>query len=337
MTTNPTPFADFLARIARAPEDGTGAGAAADAGAGDAPPAAAAPAPAPAAPAGGDNPAPKWFEALPEDKQRVLASKGWNVDDPKDAAFKLLDHYALAEKRLGKPADALIDRPAKDQKFTDWAKENAHVFGLPKDEAGYKVDMPKDFPKDMWNEGMATAAQKFAFENGVPPEIHQGYVNFLAQQQMAMAANIEQASAQATQELNDVLTKEWGAGKEARMARARQTFQAIAAEAGLTEDGKTLANGALAQAMGDPAVMKLFDTIGAMMAEDRAVNIGGQPSGALSASEAKAQMDAMIAPDGELTKATADVNKGVAGAQARLKELLAKQTQLAKLAAGTAT
>ena len=335
MNTNPTPFADFLARMARAPEDGTGAAPApADAGAGDAPPAAA---PAPAAPPGGDAPAPKWFATLPEDKQRVLASKGWNLDDPKDAAFKLLDHYTLAEKRLGKPADALIDRPAKDQKFTDWAKANGDVFGLPKDEAGYKVDMPKDFPKEMWNEGMATAAQRFAFENGVPPEIHQGYVNFLAQQQMAMAANIEQASAQATQELNNALVKEWGAGKDARMARARQTFQAIAAEAGLTEDGKTLANGALAQAMGDPAVMKLFDAIGAMMAEDRAVNIGGQPSGALSASEAKAQMDAMIAPDGELTKATANVQKGVAGAQTRLNELLAKQMHLAKLAAGTAT
>lgn len=333
MKTNPTPFANFLARMARAPEDGTGA-AAADAGAGDT--AAAAAAPAPAAPAGGDAPAPKWFDDLPEDKRRVLESKGWNLDDPKDAAFKLLDHYALAEKRLGKPADALIDRPAKDQKFIDWAKANGDAFGLPKDEAGYKVDMPKDFPQGMWNADMAAAAQKFAFDNGVPPEIHQGYVNFLAQQQMAMAANVDQASAQAAQELNNALTKEWGAGTDTRMARARQTFQAIAAEAGLTEDGKTLANGALAQAMGDPAVMKLFDAIGAMMAEDRAVNIGGQPSGALSASEAKAQMDAMIAPDGELTKATADVSKGVAGAQARLNDLLAKQTKLAKLASGTA-
>lgn len=331
MTTNPTPFANFLARMARAPEDGTGAGAAADAGAGDAPPTAA---PAPAAPAGGDAPAPKWFEALPEDKQRVLASKGWNVDDPKDAAFKLLDHYALAEKRLGKPADALIDRPAKDQKFTDWAKANGDALGLPKDEAGYKIDMPKDFPQGMWNADMAAAAQKFAFENGVPPEIHQGYVNFLAQQQMAMGANVDQASAQAAQELNDALAKEWGAGKDTRMARARQTFQAIAAEAGLTKDGQFLANDVLAQAMGDAAVMKLFDAVGAMMAEDRAVNIGGLSSIAMSPAEAQSQLSAMELPGGELFEAMKAQREGKAGAAAQLAEATKKRNSLTQIIAG---
>ena len=333
MNTNPTPFADFLARMARAPEDGTGAAPAADVGAGNAPPATA---PAPSAPAGGDAPAPKWFEGdiFTEEERTWLNARGLNIDDPIAAAAKLAKGHRFAEQKLGKGADALIDRPAKDQKFTDWAKANGDVFGLPKDEAGYKVDMPKDFPKEMWNEGMATAAQKFAFENGVPPEIHQGYVNFLAQQQMAMAANIEQASAQATQELNNALVKEWGAGKDARMARARQTFQAIAAEAGLTEDGKTLANGALAQAMGDPAVMKLFDAIGAMMAEDRAVNIGGLSQIAMSPAQAQSQLSAMELPGGELFEAVKAQREGQPGAAALLKAATEKRNALTQIIAG---
>jgi hypothetical protein len=183
---------------------------------------------------------------LPEDKRRVLESKGWNLDDPKDAAFKLLDHYSLAEKRLGKPVDAFMDKPAKDQKFTDWAKANADILGLPKDLAGYKIEPPADFPKEIaWDGALAEKAAALALEIGAPPEVHQAYAGMFAQHMASIAGDLDAKHTAAKTELTQALTKDWGPQVEARTNRARQTIQHFAAEAGLTDDGISNALGAL--------------------------------------------------------------------------------------------
>lgn len=319
-------FSPMMARIpVFAPEDGTGA----------APPATP---PAAEPPAAAPNAAAKWFagERFNADEQRFLESKGWNVDDPADAATKLLKSYRAAEQKLGKGPDALIDKPAKGQTFTEWAKGNAAALGLPDSIDAYKVEPPKDFPKDIaWDSALDEKAREMAFSAGIPPELHQKYVGLFAEHMASIGAGIDQSRAAATTELRGALTREWGAQAETRINRARQTIQHFATEAGLTEDGMTNALAGLFDAGGDPFVMKLFDAIGASMGEDKAVNIakGGAALG-MTPAEATAQLAAMGQPGGDLYEALEAQRDGKTGWQDKLSAATAKRNAMAAIAAG---
>lgn len=328
--TKLSPLMPFWRAPVFVPEDGTGA-------ATNAPPANDA-APAPAPDAGAAPPAAKWFEGerLSDDQRRVLQTKGWAVDDPADAAAKLLEGYQLAEKRLGKPLDTIIDRPAKGQTYSDWAKANADALGLPKELDGYKVEKPADFPKEMlWDDDLAAKAQQLAFDNGVPPDVHKNYVAMFAQHMQAIGADVDQQMARANDELKAELTRDWGKNYDARVTLAGQAMQHFATEAGLSEDSMTNAMAAMTKDMGDAAVVKLFATIGAAMGEDKAINLGsGAAALGMTPAEARAEMKAMTAEGGALYVANDAVRKGEAGATTRLKEAQARQKQLAQIAGG---
>jgi hypothetical protein len=165
----------FRLPLFQAPDGGAGAGAD--------------PAPAPGETTA---PAPKWFEALPEDARTFVTAKGLAVDDPMAALPKVLDMARNAEKRIGKGLDKIIERPGEGQSYSEWARANAAALGLPEAEDGYAVERPADLPEDIqWNDAMAQAARKIAFDHGLPPSALQAFTELYAGQVKEMSAAVD--------------------------------------------------------------------------------------------------------------------------------------------------
>ncbi len=311
----------------------------ADAGAaGDPPPGNAAPPAGNAAPpaAAGDppladgKPAGKWFEGdhLTPDELRFLESKGLTgIDDPREAAAKLTRYYRGAEQLIG-DKNALRG-PGKDQTISDWMKANAKVFGIPEDVAGYKVDKPADWPKDMpWNDDLDARAQAFAHQMGVPADIHKGYVGMMADYMKGTNEQIEAEMQKASAEMMAELQKDWGQQTAARITQAKQAAQHFAQEAGLSPDAMAGLMSVMKEKVGDAATMRLFQAIGAAMGEDTAVQIGKGGSLGITPAEAQAQMNAMAQPGGKLWEANMSGNRqAIAVAQA-------ERERLARIVAG---
>jgi hypothetical protein len=328
-------WATFLAL--RAPADGAGAGAAAAdpapaPAAGDPPaatPAPADPTPAPVAP-----PKP-WHDSdrFNDDERRWLTAKGLAIDDPVEAAVKLLKGHRSAEQRIGKGLDAIMDRPAKDQKYAEWAKANAAALGLPESVEGYKVERPADWPKDLpWNEDLDAKAQALAFENGVPPEVHKAYIGMVADYMKGTAADLDRQMDAARGEMMAELQRDWGKETDAKLTQAKQAMGHFAGEAGLAPEAVDSLMTTLKEKVGDAATMKLFAAIGASMGEDKIGGLGGGGQFGMTPAEANAAIAAMAAPGGELFEAYKDHRDGKIGAGERLKAAQAKRAQLAGIA-----
>lgn len=321
-------FPALLSRLVFAPDGGAGAAPADPAPAGDPP--AADPAPAnPAAPAAA-TPAPKWFEGdhLNAEEVRFLESKGLTgVEDPAEAAAKLTKFYRGAEQLIGDKN--ALKGPAKDQSLADWMKANAKTFGIPESPDGYKVDKPADWPKDMpWNDALDAQAQAFAHQNGVPADIHKGYVGMMADYMKGTAAGIDAELARANTEMMGELERDWGRETPARIAQAKQAVQHFATEAGLPPEAMSALMAGMKEKVGDAATIRLFQAIGASMGEDRAVQIGKGGSMGLTPTEAKAALSAMSQPGGKMWEATKSNNR------AQIAEAHAEMERLARIMAG---
>lgn len=330
-------WASFL--LLRAPADIAGAGAVADPApapaAGDpaaAMPGAAEPAPAPA---GGAAPAKPWHESdrFNDDERRWLTAKGLAIEDPVEAAVKLLKGHRSAEQRIGRGLDAIMDRPAKDQKYSEWAKANATALGLPENIDGYKVERPVDWPKDLpWNDELDSKAQALAFENGVPPDVHKAYIGMVADYMKGTAADLDRQLEVARTEMMTELQRDWGKQTDAKLTQAKQAMSHFAGEAGLPPEAVDSLMTTLKEKVGDAAAMKLFAAIGASMGEDRISGLGGASQLSMTPAEATAAMSALSRPGGELFEALKDHREGKVGAGDRLKAAQAKRAQLASIA-----
>lgn len=289
-----TLFRPFLA-----PDDGTGAG--------DPPPGDT----SPAAPSGADAaPAAKWYEAegFPEAARTMLTAKGFAVDDPADAARRLTEAYANAEKRLGKPADQLLDRPAKDQPITDWMRANADLFGIPEAPEKYDIKPPKDWPKDAaWDaEGEAAlrqAAHQLGMTNDQASTMAQLYATKVLALQQAAAADLSRAN----DEMLTELRSQWGDKAEDKMTRAAQAASVLAERAGVDAQAIEAMASALSPKIGDAGTIRLFAALSDMMGDDTVVTPGGGSSMGLSmgAAEAKAALAEFDKPGGDYAKAVA--------------------------------
>lgn len=333
-------WATFL--VLRAPEDGAGTGAPAAAdgapAAGDTPaaaPAATNPAPAtaPADPAA----AKPWHDSdrFNDDERRWLTAKGLAISDPVEAAVKLLKGHRAAEQRIGKGLDSIMDRPGKDQPYSEWAKANAAALGLPETIDGYKVEKPADWPKDLpWNDDLDAKAQALAFENGVPPAVHKAYIGMVADYMKSTAADIDRQVEAARTEMMAELQRDWGKQTDAKLTQAKQAMNHFATEAGLAPEAIESLMTTMKEKVGDAATMKLFAAIGASMGEDRIVNPGGNSSLGMTPSEANAAIQKLSAPGGELFEALKEHREGKIGAGERLKAAQAKRAELARIAVG---
>lgn len=276
-------------------------------------------------------PEPRWWEGsgFTDAQRQVLTAKGLTVDDPLAAMPKLLDAYANAERRLGKPADRLIEKPAEGQDVAEWMRANGELFGVPKDAEGYEIERPEGWPKDApWDSEMEAQARAIAHEHGVPAAALNAmvamYAERVARVDAAAATDFEAASA----ELQEVLQKDWGGQYGARVAQAQQAASVVAEAAGLDNDALEAMAAVLKPKIGDANTLRMFAAIGEMLGEDSASGLGkGAASLGTTPAEARAERARLMAPGGAYFEASK------AGDHTALARLKPRMEQLAKLAA----
>jgi len=301
-----------------------------DAGAGAAP-ADPAPGAGAAAPAGDGAPAPKWWEAADysAEEREWLTAKGLAVDDPGAILPKLVKGHRLAEQRIGRGLDKIIDPPGEGRPFAEWARANAKALGLPEAEDGYAVDRPEGWPQDMpWNDDMAAQARKIAFDHGLHTDALKAFTGLYAGQVQKMNEAVDAQIAEAQTRMRADLEKEWGAAMPAKIALAQQGAKALAEAAGLGNDGLEVFAAALSPKLGDAAVMRMMAVVGGLMAEDSAPGLGQGGGLSMTPAEAQAELNrSFLSPDSAFYKAMKD------GDRATLERLKPEYERLNRLAA----
>lgn len=292
-------------------------------------PAAAAPA-APAAPAPAAAP---WWQAadFTAEERQWIEARGLAEDDPAKVVGKLVKGHRAAEQRLGRGIDSILDKPKDGQGLTDWMREHAEIFGIPKALEDVKIEKPKDMPDGIaWDAGFETKARQAAFDLGLSGAQLKGMTELYLGQVKAMedAASAQLAAANETMMAD--LRKEFGDQLDARITRARQALQGLAQAAGL--DAAAVANVAQLltdKAGGDAATVRLFAALGEAMGEDRALGLnGGGGSLGMTPAEARARAAQLRSAGGAFYEATA------AGNAAEIARLRPELERLDRLAAG---
>ncbi|QPM89151.1 hypothetical protein [Pseudooceanicola algae] len=291
--------------------------------------------------AGGDGGAaaekPWWEGAGFDEKQRqLLTAKGLTVDDPVAAMAKLTTLYGHAESRLGKPADQLMDRPGKDGDVSDWLRANGDLFGIPEKADGYDIKPPESWPKDAkWDSDLEAAARTKGHELGLNARQMQGMVELYAGAVAKLDAGASQDLEQASAQLQSELQADWGDTYGAKVTLAQQAAQAVAEAAGLDSDGLLAIAQVLKKGTGDANTLRLFAAVGEMMGEDSLPNLLGNGAGLSSTpAEARAELEAMMGPDSEYSKAVAAKRGGKPGADAEFKRLHERRQHLEKMVSG---
>lgn len=336
-------------KLMRAPED-EGAGATPPAGdppatppatppAGDPPATPPATPPAgdpPATPPAGDPPAAKWWEdgkRFKPENQRLLTAKGLTVDDPLDALARLSDIARHAEQRLGKPADQLMDRPAKDQDIAEYLRQNGELFGIPEKPEDYKIARPESWPKDApWDDKLEGRAREIGHKLGLSASQLQGMTDLIAEDRAAQMAELDRELAAANDRMQQELQRDWGDQYAAKVGQARQAMTILAEAAGLDQEGILNVSQALAAKTGDAAVIRLFATIGEMAGDDMAAALRGGGGIGTTPAEARARLQEMIAPGSDYMKAQEAKRK--TGQTREFDRLHAEYLRLNKIASG---
>ncbi len=250
----------------------------------------------------------KWWEGdrFADPARQYLTAKGLTLDDPMEAMPKLVDIAANAEKRIGKGLDTILDKPGKDEPYADWVARNREALNLPKDEAGYEVARPENWPKDApWNDASEAKAKAIALKYGIPKEALQELVSLQAEDALQTYAQAEALGEEAKRKLWQELEKDYGDQVPKVMQQARRGAEAVAEKAGLTPDIINNMSDTLTDKIGDPNVIRFMAAIGDMLGDDTALGLG--KSGALTTTpaEARAQLAALRAPGGAYYEATA--------------------------------
>lgn len=270
----------------------------------------------------------KWWEDAKRfdgDTQKFLAVKGLTVDDPVEGMAKLAKIARHSEQRLGKPADQLMDRPAKDQSIAEYIKANPDVFGIPENAEGYKIEPPENWPKDApWDTKLEGKAREVGLELGLNSEQLQGLTNMMADMRLSEMQEDKESLEQITQKLEGDLRKDWGDQYQAKIEQSKQAFAVVAEAAGLDDAAQLAASQVLAEKGGDPMVIKLFAAIGDMMGDDFAAGLGSGGGGGrigTTPAEARQELEAMMAPESDYMKAMDKMRKsGQRGDYDRLNE-----------------
>jgi len=269
---------------------------------------------------------PKWAD---EDRQ-FLTVKGLTIDDPMEATRKLAQMYRNAETRLGKPADAILEKPKAGQDVAEWLRANAPALGLPDKAEGYEVKRPEGWPEGAdWDADLEARARAIAFEEGLPPKALQKMVGLYAEKVRALNEAADATLAADETNMRAALEKDWGDQLDARLARARQAAGVIAQDAGLDAAALEAVAAQISKgAGGSAATIRLFDAIASKMGEDSAAGLrAGATSFTMTPAEARAAMAKLHAPDSDYGKAVA------AGDVERIRSFRAEIERLAKIAA----
>ncbi len=254
----------------------------------------------------------KWWEGerFADPARQYLTAKGLTVDDPLEAMPKLVDIAANAEKRIGKGLDSIIDKPAKGEAYTDWVAKNRDALGLPKDEAGYEVARPENWPKEApWDDKAEAAAKAIALKYGLPKEALQDMINLQAANAMQTWNDAAALGETAKRQLMSELEKDYGDQTPKVLHQARLGAQFIGEKAGLTTEAIANLSDVLTDKIGDANAIRAFRVIGEMLGDDTAVGLGKGGGLTTTPAEARAELARLRSPDGEYFKAVKSGNR----------------------------
>lgn len=312
-------------RRAFAPEGDAAAAGADDAAATVAASAAAAAADAQAAPN------PKWWEGdkFADPARLYLTAKGLTVDDPLEAMPKLIDIAANAEKRIGRGLDSIIDKPGKDQPYSEWVAANRAALGLPADEAAYKIAPPESWPKDLpWDTAGEGKARSIALKYGIPDAALQELVALQASTVMDVYGSTAAMSAKALADMMNDLERDFGTQTPVLMNKAKQAAQLVAEKAGLSTEALANLSDAMREKIGDANVIRFMGSIADMMSDDAAVGMGKGGSMTTTPAEARQQLAVLRDKGGDFYQATYERN------ETKLAQLRPVVERLSRIAAG---
>lgn len=252
-----------------------------------------------------------WFEdqRISAEGRDWMAAKGLTkAADPLDAVTALIGIGQAADRRFGRPLDAVIDKPGEGQSLAEWRRANAEVFGLPAEASAYEINRPADLPEGIaWNDGLADKMRSLAYDRGLAPDDVQAMTSMYAGYVAEVNQTLDQEMRQAEQALDAELLKHWGKDSEANKTRARQAASALAEQAGLDADGIRSIVGLLSS--GDPgqtAALRMFAALGEMLAEDKGIGLRAGAGGfGPTKAEAEAEFARFMAADSEWAKASA--------------------------------
>lgn len=228
-------------------------------------------APANAGDTGGATDSAAWIASLDEDSRGYLTNRGLQDKPLADIAAASIKAHREAERLLGRPATDFLVKPK------DAADEVNHrairdFLGVPADPAGYKFDGVKftdgtdlDPATQDWLRNVST---KLGLPAARAPELAAEFVKF------ADAAETD-ANAETTAKVEEgrtALKANWGQNFDANMVVAKNAFNTILQESGMTPEQYGEAMTALENQVGYKGLMEVFRTIGLKMGEDRYVS-----------------------------------------------------------------
>lgn len=265
------------------------------------------------APAGADSAA--WIASLDEDSRGYLTNRGLQDKPLADIAAASIKAHREAERLLGRPATDFLVKPK------DAADETNHqalrdFLGVPKDAADYKFDGVKfadgtdlDAATQDWLRGLAA---KVGLPAARAPELAAEFVKF------ADGAEAD-ASAETTAKVEEgkaALKANWGQSYDANMVVAKNAFNTVLQESGMTPEQYGEAMTALENQVGYKGLMEVFRTIGLKMGEDRFISNDGK-TGLMTRDGATARLNELKADQAWVSR----LNNGDASARKEFEQL----------------
>ena len=274
----------------------------------------------------------KWWEGdfFSDDQRTTLTAAGLTVDDPRDAVKRLVDMERSAQRKLGKPADQLMEKPKEGQDIAEYRRANAALFGVPESAEKYAIDKPADWPKDQeWDSALEGEARKIAFDRGLSNQDANAFVALHAKAVMELTRKTETDFAAANTAMMADLERDWGPQTTAKLAAVQQAASVIAEKAGFDPEQMLSLSQSLKTKVGDAGTIRLFSAIADMMGDDAMVGAGkGGGSLGTTPAEARQQIAALRAPDGAYGKAYGESNR------TEMARLQPEIDRLTKIAAG---
>ena len=273
----------------------------------------------------------KWWEGdrFADPARQYLTAKGLTVDDPLEAMPRLVDIAANAEKRIGRGLDTIIDKPAKDQPYTDWVAKNREALNLPADEKAYKVARPETWPKEAkWDDAGEGKLRAIGVKYGIPQEAVQEIVNFQAETALSSFKEAGDLGEEAKQKLMSDLEKEYGDQTKAVIHKARLGAQAVGEKAGLQADAIANISDVLTEKIGDANTIRFMAVIGDLLGDDTALGLGKGGALTTTPAEARAELARLRADGGDYAEAYRKNDR------ATMERLRPKMDNLSRIASG---
>jgi hypothetical protein len=212
-----------------------------------------------------------WMSGLSEGNRKLAETKGWTTPESAD---KVLTSYAELERMQG---EAL--RPPKDDAPPEeWNKFYSRL-GRPETADKYEFKRPEGLPPDLpYSDELAKTSKAWMHEAGLNTKqaqrVHDGFVQYMAQQQTAQV----EATKQAVESTHDVLVRDWGGPPDSEAFKQKHALADRAArKLGIVDDlkgaGILLPDGSLTK----PQIAKALAEIGQSMFSEDTIGDGDTP------------------------------------------------------------